>query len=124
MAARPPRLPAVYRAITGKRSPSRMFALTAHSIRTATERDADALRRLAALDSRRVPEGRVLIGEIGGVPAAALSVDTGEVVADPFRGTARLVTSMRLRADGMRAFETAPTLPTRLLSRIPAPGGS
>ena len=48
-----------------------MFPADAYVIRLATEHDADDLRRLAALDSARPLTGRVLIGEIDGVPAAA-----------------------------------------------------
>ena len=59
-------------------------------IRLATEHDADDLRRLAALDSARPLTGRVLIGEIDGVPAAARSLETGRTIADPFLPTARL----------------------------------
>jgi hypothetical protein len=37
-----------------------------------------------------------------------------------FSSTTWLVTSMRLGADGTRAFEAAHALPARLLSRLPA----
>ena len=59
-------------------------------MRLATEHDADDLRRLAALDSARPLTGRILIGEIDGVPAAARSLETGRTIADPFLPTARL----------------------------------
>jgi hypothetical protein len=46
-----------------------MFRADAYVIRLATEHDAAALRRLAALDQARPLTGRVLIGEIAGEPA-------------------------------------------------------
>ena len=52
-----------------------MFAANTYEVRLATEDDADALRRLAELDSRTPLAGRVLIGQIAGSPAAALSLE-------------------------------------------------
>ena len=49
-----------------------MFPTNAYVIRQATVDDQGALRRLAELDGRRPLSGPVLIGEIGGVPAAAV----------------------------------------------------
>jgi hypothetical protein len=51
-----------------------MFPADAFVIRLATDTDAAALRRLAALVSARALSGRVLIGVIAGQPAAALSL--------------------------------------------------
>ena len=75
-----------------------MFAANTYKLRFATEEDADALRRLAELDSRTPLAGRVLIGEIAGSPAAALSLDDDRVIADPFRRTDHLVACLRSRA--------------------------
>ncbi len=71
-----------------------MFAPNTYVIREASRADADALHRLAALDSRPVLRERVLIGELDGVPAAALSLADGRVVADPFRRTDGLVAQL------------------------------
>jgi hypothetical protein len=60
------------------------FELAAVTIRRAGSDDEDALRRLADLDSTRVPEGPLLMAEIAGVPVAAISIASGESVADPF----------------------------------------
>jgi hypothetical protein len=70
------------------------------SIRIATLADAKALVRLAALDSAAVPDGAVLLAECDGVTAAALALETGSVVADPFQRTEELVAMLRLRAAG------------------------
>ena len=54
-------------------------------VRPARTVDADDLRRLAALDSARPLTGDVLLAVSGGDVAAAISLDTGAVIADPFR---------------------------------------
>jgi len=73
------------------------------TIRRATAADASAVRRLAELDSAFPPTGDVLLAEMGDELWAALSVDTGAAVADPFRPSADLVDLLRLRADGSEA---------------------
>ena len=90
-------------------------------IRLATKADADDLRRLAALDSARPLTGRILIGEIDGVPAAARSLETGRTIADPFLPTARLSTYLRLRAAGLEAARREPSLSKRMLSAVRRP---
>jgi hypothetical protein len=67
-------------------------------IRAARGSDGPALRRLAELDSRPVPAGEVLIAETGDEVVAALSVETGARVADPFRRTADVVDLLAYRA--------------------------
>ena len=60
-------------------------------LRPATSVDAADLERLAALDSARPLEGEVLLVYAGGEVRAALSVDSGRSVADPFWPSADLV---------------------------------
>jgi len=95
-----------------------MFSSTAHTIRPATADDAAAVRRLAALDSRPPLSGPALIGEIGGLPAAALSLADGRLVADPFLPTAVLAVELRLRAEGVLAYERQPSLAARLRAAL------
>ncbi len=71
---------------------------TALTIRRAAAADAFALRRLAALDSAYPPTGDVLLAEMGNELWAAVSVDTGAAVADPFRPSGDLVELLRFRA--------------------------
>jgi hypothetical protein len=68
------------------------------TLRTARPDDDLALRRLAQLDSSRPPTGPVLLAVVGSEPVAALSVETGAVVADPFRPTADVVAVLRQAA--------------------------
>jgi hypothetical protein len=68
------------------------------TIRRATSSDEFAVRRLAALDSAFPPTGEILLAEMGNELWAALSVDTGAAIADPFRPSADLVDLLRFRA--------------------------
>jgi hypothetical protein len=71
-------------------------------IRAARGSDGESLRRLAALDSARVPAGNVLIAEAEGTVVAAHSPMTGATIADPFRRTADVVELLELRGAMLR----------------------
>jgi hypothetical protein len=100
-----------------------MFAANAYRIRFATVEDADILRRLAERDSQQPLVGRILIGEIDGRPAAALSLHDGRVIADSSSCTDRLAPTLRMRAGAIRAFEATPSLRDRLLAALPTDRG-
>ena len=68
------------------------------TLRVALPDDAPAVRRLAQLDSSRPPSGRVLLAVVGSEPVAAIGVESGTVVADPFRPTADVVAVLRQAA--------------------------
>jgi hypothetical protein len=72
-------------------------------IRAARGSDGPALRRLAALDSAELPAGELLLAESDDEVVAAMSVDTGAKVADPFRRTADVVDLLAFRARRLRA---------------------
>src|SRR5438270_8182959 len=61
------------------------------TIRRAKTEDEAAVIRLAALDSARVPAGPVMLAESSGELRAALSLNDGEIIADPFHPTAAIV---------------------------------
>jgi hypothetical protein len=67
-------------------------------IRRTTPGDADALRRLAALDSRRPLSGDALVAVVDGELHAAVSLTGGDAIADPFKPTADLVAMLEMRA--------------------------
>jgi hypothetical protein len=75
-----------------------MTSTASLTLRHATSADEAALGRLAALDSSRVPSGELLVAELDGELVAALSVDTGAAIADPFRHTAAIVDSLRAQS--------------------------
>ena len=68
------------------------------TLRSFAARDIDGIQRLARLDSKRVPSGPVLVAEVGGDLVAALPLNGGPVLADPFKPTASIVELLRMRA--------------------------
>ena len=72
------------------------------AMREATPGDEPALMRLAAMDDRAALTGRVLVAESGGAILAALSVDSGRAISDPWSHTAQLVNLLELRAGQLR----------------------
>ena len=65
------------------------------TIRQATSDDAFALRRLALLDDRAALHGNVLLAEQAGEVRAAVSLEDGRSIANPFAPTAALVQMLR-----------------------------
>jgi hypothetical protein len=68
------------------------------TLRYAHARDREAIVRLAQLVSQREPSGTLLVAESEGRVVAALLLEAGDVIADPFARTAELVEILRLRA--------------------------
>ena len=67
-------------------------------IRPARLADAPALRRLAQVDSARLPAGELLVAEVGGELRAALQRHGDAVIADPFFPSADVVALLRTHA--------------------------
>ena len=67
------------------------------TIRLTRPSDVDELRRVAQRDSRTVPDGEVLIAIDQGEIRAAISLRSGEVIADPFHHTEELVRMLAMR---------------------------
>ena len=91
------------------------------TIRRAFPDDAEALRRLAALDGAKLPQADVLVAEVAGELWAAVAVADGSAVADPFRPTAELVELLRKRVGQMHASQNGAVTPLRRL--VPLFGG-
>jgi hypothetical protein len=72
--------------------------VTRITLRYAAAADADRLRDLAQLDSALPPPGPALIAEVDGRIRAALPLDGGAPIADPFHRGAELIDLLRLRA--------------------------
>lgn len=102
------RQPTVARPTPSPRRQARLAARwSALIIRMAVNADEKPLRRLAHLDSSRPLSGRALLAEQDGALIAALSLEDGAVIADPFRPSADAVTMLRVRAAQLRRSAAA-----------------
>jgi hypothetical protein len=72
------------------------------TLRLAAAADRAALDRLAQRDCRPLPPGPHLVAQREGRIEAAVSLASGELVADPFRRTAELCELLRCHAGGLR----------------------
>jgi hypothetical protein len=92
------------------------------TIRFSRPDDAAEISKLAQLDSARPPQGRLLVAEVAGELFAALPINGGAAVADPFRHTLDLVSLLEVRRRQIRRTKAARR---RLLRRyVPAPAAS
>jgi hypothetical protein len=87
-------------------------------LRVAGDRDLPELERLAELETRRLPAGPHLIAESGGGIRAALSLSTGELIADPFCRTAELAELLRCLSGGLRVAPRPEPAPVRARPRL------
>jgi hypothetical protein len=69
------------------------------TIKLSTEADRERIQRLAELDSKRAPQGDVLLAEVNGRLLAAAAMD-GTIVADPFERTSAVVRVLRAQISG------------------------
>jgi hypothetical protein len=76
--------------------------VTRVTLRYAAAADAPRLRDLAELDSASPPDGPVLVAEVDGRLRAALPVDGGAPISDPFHRGRELLELLRLRAEQLR----------------------
>ena len=88
--------------------PSGTSSLT---LRMAVPADAEALDGLAQLDSRRAPRGAVIVAEVGGELWAAVSIDDGHAVADPFHPTGELMALLVERSRQLRRARRTADVP-------------
>lgn len=87
--------------------------------RYAVPADAAALTELAQLDSSRAPRGDVIVADAGGELWAAVSLEDGHAVANPFRPSGELTWRLMERARELnrtsggtpgRSWRTSPAL--------------
>jgi hypothetical protein len=80
------------------------------TIRHSSGMDRVAVEELAELDGRPAPVGETLLAEVDGKLWAAVGVDDGAAVADPFLPTADVLWLLQIRAEQERAAR-APRVP-------------
>ena len=74
---------------------------------------------VAALDSAEVPHGRALIGEVDGSMRAALPLDGGRAIADPFAESAHVVKLLEAHARALpRSPDRGGTRRARVRARL------
>jgi hypothetical protein len=93
--------------------------MNAFTIRPAQPSDDPTLRWLARLAAQPAVPRPALIGDIDGLPAAAISVADGRVVADPHRRTAALAAGLRLHRSGWRPHRSPDALRDQIRALIP-----
>src|SRR5215212_10900359 len=72
------------------------------TIRPLREDDVPAVHRLAALEERTVPPGPLLLAEVEGTVEAAVGLEGGESLANPFVASRAVVSLLELRAGQLR----------------------
>lgn len=91
------------------------------TLRLADAADGAALDRLAQRDCRLLPPGPHLLAERDGRIEAAVSLASGELVADPFRRTEELCDLLRCHAGEVRVRpEHLPATPLKPKPRLVA----
>ena len=88
------------------------------TVRYARDEDTEALAVLADLDSSRAPRGTVIVAEAEGELWAAVSLDDGHAIANPFRPSGELTFRLAERARGLN--RAARRKPGRDLAPAPA----
>src|SRR5918996_2842847 len=77
------------------------YARPPQPVRTAIELRLSACReeleRLAQLSERPLHEGDWIVADVDGVPVAAVAVDDGTAVYDPFKPTNQALSLLKLR---------------------------
>ena len=68
------------------------------TIRTARAEDRMELARVAARDTHALPAGPLLVAQVGSDVRAAISLEDGAIIADPFHRTAELVEMLKIRS--------------------------
>src|SRR6266480_2965576 len=67
-------------------------------IRTPLASERRSIEQLALLDDRRLPDGDLLVAEVDGELWAAVVIDSGDGVADPFRPSGDVLEALRAAA--------------------------
>jgi hypothetical protein len=95
-----------------------MYSANAYVVRPVKVEDVPELVRLGWATQEEWPQGRILVGEIDGVVAAALAIDEGRALTAAVPGAPRLLSHMRARAAGMTAHARTASLADRIRERL------
>lgn len=95
-----------------------MFSATAFVIRDARVDDVPELVRLGWSTQELWPSGQIIVGEIRGVVAAALAIDSSRAVIADVARAPQLLAHMRARAAGIKAHRGTPDVAERIRERM------
>jgi hypothetical protein len=95
-----------------------------HAVTIYMSEPDEAIERLAQLDSARCPTGAVLVAAVDGELRAALPLDGGRAIADPFHPTAALVSLLEVRLAQTNARPRRGRLARAAARRQPAAGAA
>jgi hypothetical protein len=98
-----------------------MYPANSHVVRGATAADEYALRRIAKAAGRSPLEGRIVVAEVSGVVAAAVSRDDDRAIIDHALAPHYLTPMLRARASGTDAYERQANLSERLREAVLGP---
>jgi hypothetical protein len=94
-----------------------MYSANTYLIRDARVEDVPELVRLGWANAESWPSGRILVGEIRGVVAAARAVDENRSLMATVPGASSLLAHMHARAVGIRAYRRTSSLADRIRER-------
>jgi hypothetical protein len=95
-----------------------MNSATAYTIRNVRVDDVPELVHLGWASLQDWPSGQILVGEIGGVVAAALAIDENRAVLADMPAAPRLLAHMRAQAAGIHAHRRARSVADRIRYRM------
>lgn len=95
-----------------------MYSATAFVIRDARVADVPELVRLGWSTQQEWPSGQILVGEIGGVVAAAFAIDENRAVTADVERAPYVLAHMRARAAGILAHRRTPSVAERIRERM------
>ena len=95
-----------------------MLSANTFTIRDASVADVPELVRLGWATEEDWPAGRILVGEIRGVIAAALATEENRTVYAAVPSAPYLLAHLRARAAAMEAHERTPSLAERIRERL------
>ena len=95
-----------------------MYSATAYVIRELRVADVPELVRLGWATHEDWPSGRILVGELHGVVAAALAIDENRALTASVSGAPYVLAHMRARAAGILAHQRTPSVAERIRERM------
>jgi hypothetical protein len=95
-----------------------MYSATAYVIRDVRVDDVPELVRLGWATQEEWPAGRIIVGEVHGIVAAALAIDENRAVTADLARAPYVLAHLRARAAGIKAHERPSSVAERIRERM------